>query len=137
MFNENTCFRCHKNKSHIKMFSSENNRNAGEVPNELSDFFIVEQQLICRIAPCINVHLLKHGGIGSSGHCVTFPQEVNEPAQIFPRLPSEIHILKVCKQGKNETSKNVRVSRSKVQNALMWLKQKILLIHIFSFLKIG
>lgn len=100
-------------------------------------FFIVEQQLICRIAPCINVHLLKHGGIGSSGHCVTFPQKVNEPAQIFPRLPSEIHILKVCKQGKNETSKNVRVSRSKVQNALMWLKQKILLIHIFSFLKIG
>lgn len=69
MFNENTCFRCHKDKSHIKMLSSENNMNPGKVPNVLSDLSIVEQQLICRIAPCINVHLLKHGGIGSSGHC--------------------------------------------------------------------
>ena len=34
--------------------------------------------------------MLKHGGIASAGHCVTFPQEVNEPAKIFPRLPSEI-----------------------------------------------
>jgi hypothetical protein len=84
------------------MFSTENNMNPGKLPDELNDLSIVEQQLICRIAPCINVHLLKHGGIASSSHCVTFPQEVNEPAQIFPRLPSEMHILKVCKQGKNE-----------------------------------
>lgn len=105
------------------MFSSENNMSPGKVPNEFSDLSIVEQQLFCRIAPCINVHLIKHGGIGSSGHCVTFPQEVNEPAQISPRLPSEIHILKVCKQGKNDTSKNFRVRRYKVQNALMWLKE--------------
>lgn len=79
--------------------------NPGKVPNELSDLSIVEKQIICHYAtaPCINVLLLKHGGIGSSGHCVTFPQEVNEPAQIFLRLPSEIHILNVYKQGKNET----------------------------------
>ena len=50
--------------------------------------------------------MLKHGGIASSGHCVTFPQEINEPAQIFLRLPEEIKIIKVRKQGKNDTSKD-------------------------------
>jgi hypothetical protein len=69
------------------------------VPPELSDLSIIEQQLICRISPCINIHMLKHGGIASAGHCVTFPQEVNEPAKIFPRLPSEINIVRVRKLG--------------------------------------
>ena len=59
-------------------------------PSEISDLIVIEQQLISRISPCINVHLLNHGGIGSNGHCVTFPQEVNEPTICFPRLPKEI-----------------------------------------------
>ena len=67
--------------------------------------------------------MLKHGGVASSGHCVTFPQEINQPAQIFPRLPPEIEILKVRKKGRNDTSKDFRVRRHTVQNALIWLKQ--------------
>ena len=51
---------------------------------------IVEQQLISEISSCMNVHMLKHGGISSSGHCVVFTQEINHPAQILPRLPPEI-----------------------------------------------
>ena len=66
--------------------------------------------------------MLKHGGIASSGHCVTFPQEINEPAQIFPRLHEEIKIIKVRKQGKTDTSKDFRVRRYTAQEALFWLK---------------
>ncbi|KAK3104656.1 hypothetical protein FSP39_007268 [Pinctada imbricata] len=117
------CINCKKDKYDIKMFSDQNNMNPGKLPQELNDLTIIEQQLICRISPCINVHLLKHGGIGSSGHCVTFPQDINEPAQIFPRLPKEINIIKVCRQGKNNTSKTFRVRRYKIQNALIWLKR--------------
>ncbi|CAC5402976.1 unnamed protein product [Mytilus coruscus] len=76
------------------------------IPSELADLTVVEQQLICRISPCINVHMLGHGGIASGGHCVTFPQEVNEPAKIFFRLPEEINVIRVRKQGKNGTSKD-------------------------------
>ena len=79
--------------------------NPGKLPPELCDMTIIEQQLISKITPCINVHLLKHGGIASSGHCVTFPQEVNKPSQILPRLPKDIKTLKVRKGGKYETSK--------------------------------
>lgn len=68
--------------------------------------------------------MLKHGGIASSGHCVTFPQQINEPATDLPKLPSEINILKVKRKGKNDSSKEYRVRRYTVQNALWWLKKQ-------------
>ena len=119
---ENICRRCSHDKNPIKMFSSENNMNPAEVPAELVNLSVVEQQLICRIAPSIHVHMLRHGGIASSGHCVTFPQDINEPAQILPKLPQEINIIKVRRQGRNETNKDFRVRRHTVQSALQWLK---------------
>ena len=119
---DSICLRCHKDKGKIKQFSDENNINPKLFPSALYDFSIIEQQLISRISLCITVHMLKHGGIASSGHYVTFPQEINEPAQIFPRLPEEIKIIKVRKQGKTDTSKDFRVRRYTVQEALFWLK---------------
>ena len=104
------------------MFSAENNMDPGSLPNELTGLTVINQQLIARISPCINVHMLKHGGIASSGHCVTFPQNVNEPSQIFPRLPKEIEIIRVRKQSKNDSCKDFNVRRYKVQAALTWLK---------------
>ena len=40
-------------------------------------------------------------------HCVTFPQNVNEPAQIFPRMSKELQIIRVGKQGKMIHIKNL------------------------------
>jgi len=40
----------------------------------------------------------------------------------FFRLPHEIDIIKVTRQGNQNTSKDFKVSRKKVQTALMWLK---------------
>ena len=59
----------------------------------------------------------------ASGHCVAFAQEINEPAQILPRLPSQIKIIKVRKKGRNDTSKECVVQRSKVLDALVYLKR--------------
>ena len=80
------CEKCIREKNHIKMFSSENNMDPGKMPNELKNLSIVEQQLIARISPCINVHMLKHGGIAANGHCVAFPQEIDKPSKILPNL---------------------------------------------------
>jgi len=88
------------------MFSLENNMEPGILPNALLDLALIEQQLIARILPCMHVCMLKHGGIASTGHCVTFPQEVNEPATTFPRLPHEIDIIKVTRPGNQNTSKD-------------------------------
>ena len=40
----------------------------------------------------------------------------------FPRIPKEIEVLKVKKQGQNDTSKDFVVRKYKVQNALNFLK---------------
>ena len=116
------CKRCCKDKSQIKMFSDGSNMDPGQVPAELSNLTVVEQQLICSLSPNINIHMLKHGGIGSSGHCITFPQEINEPCKIFPKLPTDINIIRIRKQGRNDTSKEFRVRRFNVEKALIWLK---------------
>lgn len=55
----------------------------------------------------MHVHLLKHGGIASRGHCIAFPQAVQEPATILPRLPAEVNIIRVRKQGKDDTHKDL------------------------------
>ena len=73
----NVCNPCHTDKSQIKMFSAENYMEPGSLPNELTGLTVIEQQLIARISPSINVHMLKHEGTASSGQCVTFPQNVN------------------------------------------------------------
>lgn len=50
----------------------------------------------------------------NSRHCVTFPQEINQPAQIRLRLPSEIEMFKVRKKGRKDTSTDFRVRRHTV-----------------------
>ena len=88
------CKKCRQDKNLIKMYSAANFMDPGTVPPELQDMSVVEQQLICKIAPAIQLHMLKHGGLAAKGHCVTFPQEIDEPARIFPKLPKEIDIIK-------------------------------------------
>ena len=59
----------------------------GDVPSQLKGLTIIEQQLICRISPAINVHMLQHGGIAANGHCVTFSQAIEEPCKISQDSP--------------------------------------------------
>ena len=65
------CYRCKHDKS-----SQENSMDPGPVPDIMQGLSLVEQQLISRISRAVQVHMLKHGGIASSGHCVAFPQNV-------------------------------------------------------------
>ena len=112
MASPDICSRCKQN---------ENSMDPRPVPEIMQDLSLVEQQLISRISPAIQVHMLKHGGIASSGHCVAFPQNVNEPAQILPNLPQDIQVIRVRKQGRNDTSKEFNVMRFIIQQVLQWL----------------
>ena len=99
MSSQNVCLRCNSDKNCIKIFSAENNMVPKPTPPpppppELASLSIIEQQLISRISPCINVHLLNYGGIASNGHCVTFPQEINEPAIFFLDCQKRSKLLK-------------------------------------------
>lgn len=69
--------------------------NPGCVPDELSGLSDAEQMLIARIASTVHVYMLKHGGIASKGHCIAFPQAVQEPVTILLRLPADVEIIPV------------------------------------------
>lgn len=92
------------------------------VPEILSNMSDAEQMPIARLAPTVHVNLLKHGGIASKGHCIAFPQAVQEPATILPHLPAEVDIIRVRREGKDDTHKDFRVRRHHVEQALRWLK---------------
>ena len=92
------------------------------VPEVLFWMSDAEQMLIARLATTVHVHLLKHGGIALKGHCIAFPQAGQESATILPRLPAEVDIISVRRQGKDDTHKDLRVRRHHVEGAPRWLK---------------
>ncbi|XP_078350740.1 uncharacterized protein LOC144635515 [Oculina patagonica] len=118
----NVCTRCRKDRNDPKVWSNDNQMDPMAVPQELSGMSDAEQMLIARLAPTVHVHMLKHGGIASKGHCIAFPQAVQEPATKLPRLPAEVDIIRVRRQGKDDTHKDFRVRRHRVERALRWLK---------------
>ena len=118
----NMCTRCRRDKKVPRVWSGENNMDPLPLPVELSGMSDAEQMLIARLAPTVHVHMLRHGGIASKGHCIAFPQAVQEPATILPRLPAEVDIIRVRRRGKDDTHKDFRVRTHQVEEALCWLK---------------
>ena len=85
----NMCTRCRRDKKVPKVWSGENNMDPMAVPEILSNMSDAEQMLIARLAPAVHVHLLKHGGIASKGHCIAFPQTVQDRNRSFRTLSQQ------------------------------------------------
>ena len=74
----------------------------------------VEEMLISAVMPIMSIYKLPHGQYGYSGHVVSF-------AQCLPRLPSNLDVIVVRREGANQTHSDFRVRREVVQRALQWL----------------
>ena len=88
------------------------------LPAELQNLTQIEEMLIARALPIMRVYVKPGGQRGYSGHCINLPQNVSELAQSLPRCPSEIPIIIVTMQGKDNTMKDVIVRRKKVEQTL-------------------
>ena len=77
--------------------------------------------LISAIMPIMSIYRLPQGQYGYSGHVINLPQEVHSFATSLPRLPSELDIVVVRKEGANQSHRDFRVRRSVVSCALQWL----------------
>ena len=108
---------------HCKKFSAGNQMISSCIPNELQDLTDIEEMLIARALPIMNVYVKPGGQRGFSGHCINLPQQVSELAQSLPRYPKHVSLLLVTMKGKDNAFKDVIVRRSKVQQALIWLIQ--------------
>ena len=77
--------------------------------------------LISAVMPIMSVYRLPQGQYGYSGHVVNLPQDVASFAQSLPRLPSELDVIVVRKEGANQSHRDFCVRRALVHRALQWL----------------
>ena len=66
----------------------------------------VEEMLISAVMPIMSVYRLPQGQFGYSGHVINLPQDVTSFAQSLPRLPSELDVIVVRKEGANQTHRD-------------------------------
>ena len=77
--------------------------------------------LISPVIPMMSVYRLPHGQYGYSGHVINLPQDVLRFVNSLPRLPSDLDIIIVRKEGSVHHHHDFCVRRSKVLAALQWL----------------
>ena len=77
--------------------------------------------LISAVMLIMSLYRLPQGQYGYTGHVVNLPQDVASFAQSLPRLPSDVDVIVVRREGANQTHCDFRVRRSVVHRALQWL----------------
>ena len=77
--------------------------------------------LVSAVMPIMSVYRLPHGQYGYSGHVVNLPQDVASFTRSLPRLPSELDIIVIRKEGSSSSHRDFNVRRGVVQQALQWL----------------
>lgn len=83
----------------------------------------VEEMLISIVLPILSVYRLLHGQYGYSGHVINLPQDTASFVNSLPRLPAELDVLMVRKEGAAQSHYDFRVRKSVVLRAIQWLVQ--------------
>ncbi|KAK3925505.1 Spore cortex-lytic enzyme, partial [Frankliniella fusca] len=110
---------CNKGNSILKSQSME----LGDVPPVLSCLSQIEQLLIARVHPVVQVYRLRGGQIGYSGHVINFFQDITEFTKTLPHSIEDISgVVKVCCQTPS-FHKDFTVRKRLVLEALHWLKE--------------
>ena len=91
------------------------------VRHELQNPTQDEEMLIARALPIMKVYIRPDGQRGYSGHCINLLQNVTELATSLPRYPKDLAVIIVKVKGKENTFKDVKVRKQKVQSAFVWL----------------
>ena len=78
------------------------------------------------VMPIMSVYRLPQGQYGYSGHVVNLPQDVASFVQSLPRLPSELDVIVVRKEGANNSHRDFRVRRAVVHSPVAGCTQPVL-----------
>ena len=97
------------------------------LPEELKCLREGEKLLIQQVAAYVPLLHLKDGQIGSRGHVCSFVQDISSVCTVLPRLPDDVHFVKVVKQylqeGGTISNKMFVIRKNVVLDALKWLKK--------------
>ena len=89
-----------------------------EQPLVLSILTQVEEMLISRVNPLLQVTDARGGQYKYSGHTISFPQDISSILNFLPRRVEDLDILVVTRKTFNNHSYDCIVSRSHVLAAL-------------------
>lgn len=81
----------------------------------------VEEMLSFCVLPITSLYQLRRGHYTYSGHVIDLPQDVASFAISLPRLPSEVDVIIVRKEGGANSHYDFHVRRPVVLSALQWL----------------
>ena len=112
-----TCLCCAAER-YVHRFSLPNNMDPSPQPHVLSALTQVEEMLIARVNPILQVSHARGGQLKYSGHTICFPQDITNIVNTLPRMLSELDILVVNKPTSTHKSYAFFVSRSRVMAAL-------------------
>ena len=88
------------------------------VPLELQNLTQVEEMLIARAFPVMNIYCKPRGGqMAYKGHVITSPSDVQTVADTLPNCPEDLPIIRLISKDDNFQSRDFRVRRSKVTEA--------------------
>lgn len=98
-----------------KNFPSENSLIPSPLPEELQNLTQMEEMLIARVFPVISVYTKPGGGGGGQrayqGHCINFPQEVEQIFYTLARYPKESPVIIVAVDVRDNVSKDLCVEK--------------------------
>ncbi|XP_059076593.1 uncharacterized protein LOC131875899 [Cryptomeria japonica] len=113
------CNRCRQEKNEHR-FSASNNMDPGPQPLELANLTQIEEMLIARVNPILQVTHAIGGQYKYKGHTICFPQEVREIARILPHQIKDLPIIIVRKKDQRGTNYNFTVNKERVYRALKY-----------------
>ena len=79
--------------------------------------------LISAVMPFMSIYRLPHGQYDYKDHVINLPQDITTFVSRLPRLPSDLNILQVRKEGSDNIYCDFRVRKLVALRALQWLKQ--------------
>lgn len=95
-----------------------------DIPTELKNLTMAEKLLIRRCAPFVPSHHIRNGVYGIFGHCVCFPQNIENMCTDLPQKESNmvIFVRQISDRAGSSYAQHFKVNKSRVIEALRWLK---------------
>ncbi|XP_059070553.1 uncharacterized protein LOC131860191 [Cryptomeria japonica] len=113
------CTRCRQERGNNR-FSASNNMDPGPQPEELASLTQVEEMLIARVNPILQVTHATGGQYKYKGHTISFPQNVEHISNILPHTIDHLPIIIVRRRDQRGTNYNFTVNRDRVYRALKY-----------------
>ncbi|XP_034245757.1 uncharacterized protein LOC117647893 [Thrips palmi] len=105
-----------------ELFTEENDMDPGDVPEELQDLTVVEQQLISLIHPVVSLYKIMNVQYKYTGNVINFPQNIQEIATSLPHKIADVKGIITVRSVGSEVFKDFKVRKERVRKALYWLK---------------